>query len=182
MKRISIWTSVPCTDMVEDIMRENPAMREEVALDVAYQECEAAREDMAHLLDSATGNKENTYVLYGSTGTWYGRQSGFSPLEDMTFGDAWLALTAPLERCDSHVYAYIDENGDLIAHKVHHDGENIYTLRRIDRPMDEDDWEIAAHLNRGSSAWFEDNASPLGEVFAEILGIKGIFKEEGDKT
>lgn len=159
MERL-IYSSVPCTDFVEDVMNNNPGMQDSEALMLAYDQLQEDRKLIADEFQSVKGN----FVIYGSAGLWNGRQSGFTPYIDTSLGDVLMALTADLENTDSMVSVYVDDNGDITARKAHHDGVNLYTLRELDRDYDEDEFEDL------SSDYFEENAKPCGHYIADKWG------------
>lgn len=168
MKERNIWSSVPSTDYVEDIMGENPGMREDEALFLAYDMVQEDRETLCQELEDIKGH----FVIYGTARRWDGKYSGFTPLFDTTLGEALRELSAGLENCDSNVWVSIDEYGDITASKAHHDGTNHYTLRELEHGYDEDELEEIAICREGSRKWFDDHAKPCGHYIAELFGWK----------
>lgn len=174
MGRICIWTSVPDTGLVEDIMAGNPGMKDDIALFEAYDTLEEDRRMIAEEFKDIGGH----FVLYGSTGLWDGRHEGFTPLFDTTLGEAFERLSEGLPHCDSHVSLYIDGNGELYATKAHHDGVNRYTLRQLEREYDEDELEEIAATEGGSAEWFGRNAAPCGHYITDKWGLEVKDAEE----
>lgn len=173
-ERKCIWTSVPCTELVESIMAAEPGMKDDVALFEAYDTLEEDRRMIAEEFKDIRGH----FVLYGSAGLWDGRHGGFTPLFDTTLKEAFERLSECLPNCDSHVSVYIDGDGELYATKAHHDGVNSYTLRQLDREYDEDELEEIAATEGGSAEWFGKNARPCGHYIAQRWGLE--VKDEGN--
>ena len=166
MQRRTIYSTIIPTEMVDSIMKENPGM----ASDRAYLEASYQTEEDRSLLRNEFDDIKGHFVIYGSAGLWDGRHGGFTPLFDSTLGEALFKLSGYLENCDSEVTVYIDENGDICARKAHHDGVNLYTLRKLDREYDEDELEEIAATEGGSARWFEKNAEPCGHYITERFG------------
>lgn len=85
MKEMHIWSSVPSTDYVDDVMQENPGMKVEEALPFAYDMVQEDRETICQELDGIKGH----FVIYGTAATWEGSFSGCTPLFDTTLGEAF---------------------------------------------------------------------------------------------
>lgn len=166
MQRREIYSTIIPTEMVDDIMKENPGMTG----DQAYLEASYQIEEDRSLLKDEFDDIRGHFVIYGSAGLWDCRHGGFTPLFDSTLGEALFKLSEYLGNCDSEVTVYIDENGDVCARKAHHDGVNLYTLRKLDREYDEDELEEIAATEGGSTRWFEKNAEPCGHHIAERFG------------
>lgn len=165
-KTRNIWSSVPSTDYVEDIMQENPGMKDDEALFLAYDMVQEDRETLCQEFDGIKGH----FVIYGTAQRWDGGRDGFTPLFNTTLGEALKELSAGLRNCDSNVYVSVNETGDIVASKAHHDGTNHYTLRELDREYDEDELEDIASCPEGSEKWFEKYAKPCGYYIAECFG------------
>lgn len=168
MKERNIWSSVPSTDYVDDVMRENPGMKIEEALPLAYDMVQEDRETICQELDGIEGH----FVIYGTANTWEDSFSGFTPLFDTTLGEAFRELSAGLAKCDSNVWVSVNEAGDITACKTHHDGVNRYTLRALDREYDEDELLDIVSWPEGSGKWFDEHAKPCGHYIAERFGWK----------
>lgn len=169
MQERCIWSSVPSTDYVDDVMRANPGMKVEEALSLAYDMVEEDREVLCQEFDGIKGH----FIIYGTSARWDGAHGGFTPLFDTTLGEALKELSAGLRNCDSNVWISIDSNGDLVACKTHHDGTNYYKLRELDREYDEDELEDIASSPEGSGKWFDRHAKPCGHYIAERFGWEG---------
>lgn len=162
-----IYTSEPSTDIVDDIMHENPGMKSDTALMLAYEEIEEDRERICHEFDDIHGH----FVIYGYTGLWDGHHGGFTPLMDSTLGEALESLSAGIRNTDSVVRVKLTEAGDIIATKAHHDGTNYYVLRELDHANDDDELEAAAL--EGAEAYFEKHAKPCAHYLQKRWGILG---------
>ena len=168
MQERCIWSSVPSTDYVEDIMQENPGMKDDEALFLAYDMVQEDRDMICHDLNRIKGH----FVIYGTAQRWDGGRDGFTPLFDTTLGEALKELSAELMNCDSSVWVSVDSNGDLVARKAHHDGTNHYTLRELEKEYDEDELEDIASCPEGSGKWFDEHAKPCGHYIAEHFSWK----------
>ena len=160
-----IYTSEPSTDMVDDIMQENPGMQSDTALMLAYEKIQEDRERICHDFDDIHGH----FVIYGSAGLWDGHHGGFTPLMDSTLGEALEELTAGLRNTDSVVRVKITDAGDITATKAHHDGTNYYVLRELDHEYDDDELEAVAL--EGAEAYFEKHAKPCAHYVQERWGL-----------
>lgn len=160
-----IYSSIPSTDYVEDIMAGNPGMQSDDALMLAYDMIAEDRETLCREFAGIRGH----FVIYGSAGRWDGRHGGFTPLMDTTLEEALLELSAFLPDTDSEVSVYVSPDGDITARKAHHDGVNLYTLRELGREYGEEELEEIAAAEGGSGKWFEKNAKPCGHYIAELF-------------
>lgn len=160
-----IYTSEPDISMVDDIMHENPDMKSDTALMLAYEEIQEDRERICHDFDDIPGH----FVIYGSSGLWDGRHGGFTPLMDSTLGEALQILTEGLSNTDSVVRVKITDTGDIIATKAHHDGTNYYVLRELDHEYNDDELEAVAM--EGAEAHFDKHAKPCADYIRERWGL-----------
>ena len=173
-KTRNIWSSVPSTDYVDDVMRENPGMKDYEALFLAYDMVQEDRETLCQEFDGIKGH----FVIYGTATTWEGSFSGFTPLFNTTLCEALKELSAGLRNCDSNVCVSVNETGDIVASKAHHDGTNHYTLRELDREYDEDELEDIASSPEGSEKYFDEHAEKCGRFIIDRWNLE--FKEENN--
>ena len=173
-KRICIYTSEPDEDLVNEIMAENPDMGSDQAF---LQACDEIEEDRVYMCQSFFDIKGN-FVIYGSTGSWDGRRGGFTPYMHTTLSDAMLELTSCLKNTESHVYVYVTEDGEITAHKAHHDGTNYYTLRQLPDDFDEELFDEIASLPDGSGKYFDEHAEKCGRYIIDRWNLE--FQEEND--
>ena len=166
MEKRIFYTSLIPSEMIDDIMAENPGTTSDLAYLQASYGIEEDRRQLKDEFDGITGH----FVIYGSTERWNGRHGGFTPLFDSTLGEALHKLSEYLENCDSEVTVFLDGNGDICARKTHHDGTNSYKLRQLDREYDEDELEEIAAAEGGSGRWFDEHAGKCGHYVAERFG------------
>lgn len=162
-----LYNSEPSEELLEELGHDNPNLDENALADMAADLIAEERTDLCDMFDDIKGN----YVVYGSIGTWMGRESGFSPNENTTLGEMLRSLTSPLDNCYSTVHVYIDKNCDVIAEKAHHDGTNLYKLRRLEKEYDEYDFEYIAASPEGSEKWFDEHALPCGQEILDKYGF-----------
>ena len=173
-KRICIWASEPDTEMIENLISQNYGMQDDTALYLAYDILEEDRIDMCESFPDVKGN----FVIYGSSGRWDGRKGGFTPLMNSSLMDALFELSSELKNTDCHIYVYVSEDGEITAHKAHHDGTNYYTLRQLPDDFDEELFDEIASLTEGSGKYFDEHAEKCGRYIIDRWNLE--FQEEND--
>lgn len=99
---------------------------EEITENNLYQEAAyIEQDDFETAMDELKGFFKNSPVLcIGTTERWYGKKTGCSPFDN--FEHMWDAMTKDCEYF--HIY---DENGHLYIQCSHHDGTNLYEIKKL---------------------------------------------------
>ena len=123
MKMYTIWTNNDLDALEEikqDIMKDNPAMTEDQAMQCAYETLDEYLEDERANLNIEVGDE---IIIIADLGLWDGRHQAYKLLHKTNIAEC---LTGT---CGEYVRWFVDDRGDLMCRDTHHDGTNIYTYR-----------------------------------------------------
>lgn len=108
-------------ETLEEYKEKEEITNDDIWNEIYEQDASNWEDEKARLVDFFDGS---TWILQGYAGCWDGRHKGGYVFTD--FEDMWYKAT---EDCDYyHIY---DKNGHLFLQCSHHDGTNLYEIKKV---------------------------------------------------
>lgn len=164
-KRHAIWSNIRLDfeDWREDLKAEYPDLSEDELMEKMY-------EINADYLDDERMNLNiqlsQPIIVIGDIGRWNGRVSGYKMIESGNIKDCLYSDT-------DYTEWYVDEEGNLRADAIHHDGTNHYLYRAFTKGTTEEQIEdLTDKIYNGevTQADIEEVTERLGGYIGKVYG------------
>ena len=165
-KRHIIWSNLnlDLDDWRDDLKEEYPDLNEDELYEKMY---EANDEYLLYERENLNIELDHAILVIADLGLWNGRHLGYKEIRSGNIKDCLYSDVDMIEW-------FIDENGDLRANAIHHDGINHYLYREYR----DDDTDKIDHLldkiykGKVSKKDIDNVTRPIGPVIAKVYGLE----------
>ena len=154
-------------EMMLDLREANPEIDDytlsSIAVDVLEEDLGIYREEF----DNVPGD----FVVIGTSRRWNGSTDGFSPYFDTTLGEMIVKLGHGFVDSESYTTLTLTDDGELSMTEAHHDGTNLYVLRKVKDGVSCDDIEEFGDNLNGNLSELYAMTEPVGVIIRKRYGI-----------